>query len=73
MFASTLRYTFIRIILALAAHPDYEIDKMDGVTTFLKTDGVSEIYMDQPQGFIKTSRDGEELVCTLKKALYGIR
>jgi hypothetical protein len=29
--------------------------------------------MDQPQGFRKTAKDGGELVCKLKKALYGIR
>ncbi len=73
MFAPTLRYTSLHVILALAAHHDYEIEHMDGVTAFLNANVVSEIYMDQPQGFRKAAKDGGELVCKLKKALYRIR
>ena len=73
MFAPTLRYASLRVILALAAHHDYEIEQMDVVTAFLNANVVSEIYMDQPQGFRKTTKDGGKLVCKLKKVLYGIR
>ncbi len=40
---------------------------MDVVTAFLNAYVVSEIYMNQPQGFKKKSKDGGELVCKLKK------
>jgi histone deacetylase 1/2 len=73
VFAPTLRYISLRVILALAAHHDYEIKKMNVVTAFLNANVVSEIYMDQTQGFRKTTKDREKLVCKLKKALYGIR
>ncbi len=73
VFAPTLRYTSLRVILALASHHDYEIEQMGVVTAFLNANVVSEIYMDQPQGFRKTAKDGGELVRKLKKALYGIR
>ena len=73
MFASTLRYSSLRVILALAAYQDYEIEQMDVVTAFLNADVVSKIFMEQPQGFKRTSKDGGELVCELKKANYGIR
>jgi len=73
VFAPTHRYTSLRVILALVAHHDYEIEQMDVMTAFLNANVVFEIYMDQPQGFRKTTKDGGELVCKLKKALYGIR
>ncbi len=73
VFAPTLRYTSLRVILALAAYHDYEIEQMDVVIAFLDADVVSNIYMDQTHGFKKTCRTGGELVCKLKKALYGIR
>ncbi len=73
MFAPTLKYTSLRVILALAAYHDYEIEQVDVVTAFLNADVVSNIYMEQPQGFEKKCKDGGTLVCKLKKALYGIR
>ena len=64
---------YTRVILAIAAYHDNEIEQMDVVIAFLNADVVSKIYMEQPQGFKRTSKDGGELVCELKKALYGIR
>jgi hypothetical protein len=72
VFAPTQRYTSLRVILALAAYHDYEIEQMDVVTAFLNANVVSEIYVDQPQGFQKTATNDGELVCKLKKALHGI-
>jgi hypothetical protein len=65
VFAPTLRYTSLCVIIALATHHDYKIEKMDVVTAFINVNVVSEIYMDQPQGFRKTTKDGGELVCIL--------
>ena len=45
---------------------------MEVVTASLNANVVSEIYMDQPQGLIKTAKDDGELVCKLQKTLYGI-
>ena len=73
MFAPNLRYTSLRVTLALAAYPDYEVEQIDVVTAFLDADVVSKVYMEQPQGFKRTSKDGGELVCELKKTLYAIR
>ena len=44
---------------------------MDAKTTFLHGDLEEEIYMKQPKGFI--SKGKEELVCKLKKYLYGLK
>ena len=57
MLAPTLRYTSLRVILALASHRDYEIEQMDVVTSFLNANVMSEIYMDQPQGFRKSIKE----------------
>jgi hypothetical protein len=73
VFAPTLMYTSLRVILALAVYHDYEIEQIDVVTAFLNANVVSNIYMEQPHGFEEKSKDGGTLVCKLKKALYGIR
>jgi hypothetical protein len=43
VFAPTVRYTSLRVILALAANHDYEIEQMDVVTSFLNANVVYEI------------------------------
>ncbi|KAL6324389.1 hypothetical protein AAG906_012993 [Vitis piasezkii] len=61
----------LRIILALVAHFDLELQQMDVKTTFLNGELEEEVYMKQPKGF--PSSDGEQLVCKLKKSIYGLK
>ena len=44
---------------------------MDVKTTFLHGDLEEEIYMKQPKGY--TVKGKKELVCKLKKSLYGLK
>ena len=44
---------------------------MDVKTTFLHRDLEEEIYMKQPEGFMVKGE--KELVCRLKKSLYGLK
>ncbi|WJZ97087.1 hypothetical protein VitviT2T_015721 [Vitis vinifera] len=44
---------------------------MDVKTTFLNGELEEEVYMKQPEGF--PFSDGEQLVCKLKKSIYGLK
>ena len=60
-----------RIILALVAHFDFELQQMDVKIAFLNGELEEEVYMKQPEGF--SSSQGEHLVCKLKKSIYGLK
>lgn len=72
-FAPVAKFTSIRILLALAAHHDFEIHQMDVKTAFLNGDLDVDIYMEQPEGYSTASRGEQRLVCKLQKALYGLK
>ena len=44
---------------------------MDVKTTFLHGDLKEEIYMKQPEGFVV--KEKQDLVCKLKRSLYGLK
>ena len=70
-FSPVSKKDSLRIILALVAHFDLELQQMDVKTAFLNGDLEEEVYMKQPEGF--PSSDGEQLVCKLKKSIYGLK
>jgi hypothetical protein len=47
------------------------LEQLDVKTTFLHGDLEEEIYMQQPQGYEVKGK--ENLVCRLKKSLYGLK
>eukprot|EP00253_Pinus_taeda_P014963 PITA_14963 len=51
--------------------PGIDFEQMDVKTTFLYEDLEEEIYMKQPEGFAVKGK--KELVCKLKKSLYGFK
>ncbi|KAL0322590.1 UNVERIFIED_CONTAM: Retrovirus-related Pol polyprotein from transposon TNT 1-94 [Sesamum angustifolium] len=71
IFAPVVKYTTVKIILALAAHFDWELKQMDVKTAFLHGDFDEQIYMCQPYGFI--NNENPDYVCLLKKSLYGLK
>jgi len=69
-FASTMRATTIRTVLALAAIEDLELRSVDISHAFTNSDIDAEIYMAQPEGF---KQGGSKYVCRLNKSLYGLK
>ena len=57
--------------MALVAHFDFDLHQMDVKTAFLNGNLEEEVYMKQPEGF--SSSEGENLVCKLKKSIYGLK
>ena len=50
-FASTVRYTTLRVLLALACYHNLEVEQFDVISAFLNADVHETIYMHQPGGF----------------------
>jgi ATP-binding cassette subfamily B (MDR/TAP) protein 1 len=70
-FSPVVKIITIRVVLSLVAAQNLYLEQLDVKTAFLHGDLDEEIYMKQPVGFIKKSK--EELVCRLKKSLYGLK
>uniref|UniRef100_A0A2N9FZT3 Uncharacterized protein n=1 Tax=Fagus sylvatica TaxID=28930 RepID=A0A2N9FZT3_FAGSY len=70
VFSPIVRHTFIRVVLALVADQDLELEQLD-VKTFLHGNLEEEIFMVQPEGFKKPGT--KNLVYRLKKSLYGLK
>jgi hypothetical protein len=70
-FSPVVRFSSIRLLLTFAVQRDMLIHQMDAVTAFLNGKLDEEIYMEQPDGYIKPGQ--EQLVCKLKRSLYGLK
>ena len=75
VFAPTVKYQTLRTLPALAAYYDLEIEQFDVVTAFLNAEltDVEDVYMAQPDGYVKYDEDGTPYVCKLRRALYGLK
>ena len=70
VFAPTVKYQTLRTVLALAAYYDLEVEQFDVVTAFLYD---SEVYMVQPDGYVKYDDNDIPYVWKLNKAIYGFK
>ena len=61
----------IWILLAIVAHYDYEVWKMDVKTAFLNRNLGEEVYMIQPEGI--HPRSFQKKVCRLQRSIYGLK
>ncbi|KAJ0590430.1 putative RNA-directed DNA polymerase [Helianthus annuus] len=71
VFAPVARMETVRLMLALAAYQGWEVHHLDVKSAFLHGDLKEEVYVSQPEGFIKPGDEGK--VYRLSKALYGLR
>ncbi len=69
-FALVIKWSTIRIMIALVTHYSWKMSQMDVKITFLNNDFKEEVYVKQPKGFEKSNN--ENLVCKLNKTLYGL-
>ncbi|GJV21596.1 zinc finger, CCHC-type containing protein [Tanacetum coccineum] len=71
VFAPVARMETIRLLLAIAANNKWQVHHLDVKSAFLHGDLQEEVYVTQPEGFIKRKDNGK--VYRLIKALYGLR
>ena len=57
--------------MALVAHFDSELHKMDVKTSFLNGNLAVDVYIVQPDSLIETGN--ELLVANLKRSIYGLK
>lgn len=70
-FSPVVRFSSIRVLIAYAVQNNMIIHQMDVVTAFLNGKLEDDIYMEQPEGYIVAGK--EQLVCKLKRSLYGLK
>ena len=70
-FAPVAKFGTIHALLALGAQRGMHIHQMDVKTAFLNGRLKEDIYMRQPEGYV--SREEPDMVCHLKKSLYGLK
>jgi hypothetical protein len=71
VFVPVARLETVRLLLALAAHGEWEVHHMDVKSSFLNGDLLEEVYVHQPPAF--TDSSSARKVLKLKKALYGLK
>ena len=60
----------LRFLLSFAVQQDITLKQLDVKTAYLNAEIDEEIFVQQLLGF-EVLKDGENLVCKLKKSLYG--
>ena len=68
-FCPVVRMESLRAIVGLAARNGLKLHQLDVITAFLNGKLDEEVYMRQPEGFVEEGN----LVCRLKRSLYGLK
>ena len=72
-FSPTANSVTLRILMQIAAQHNLILNQMGVKTAYLHAPIDFDIYMEQPEGFEVTSKDGEKLVFKLQRSLYGLK
>ena len=70
-FCPVVRSESVRTVIALSAQNNLKLHQLDITTAFLNGILQEEAYMRQPEGFV--DKENRDLVCKLKKSLYGLK
>ena len=71
IFARVVKMTSIHTVLSMSVSTNVDIEHLNIKTTFLHGELEEEIYTQQPEGFEVKGK--ENLVCRLRKSLYGLK
>jgi hypothetical protein len=69
-FLPVAMFETVHLLLSIAVLEDWDIEALDVKMAFLFGELDEEIYMEQPEGFVKKGQ--EKKVCRLLKAIYGL-
>lgn len=72
-FSPTARIASVRMLMQIAVQESLIIHQMDVKSAYLNAEIDCEIFVEQPAGFVSTGANGEDLVCKLRKSLYGLK
>ena len=70
-FSPVARFETVQLLLSIAVLEDWDIEVLDVKMAFLFGGLDKEIYMEQPEGFIKKGQ--VKKVCCLLKAIYRLK
>ncbi len=73
IFASMIRVTIIKMLLALIVKYDYEVEQMNVIITFLEAHLKEKIWMQQSLKFEQKELNEIFLICCLNKTLYELK
>lgn len=71
LWMKLVKFSSICTLLSFAVQNNLHVHRMDVVTAFLNGHLDEEIYVEQPEVFVKPGE--EHLVCKLKKSIYGLK
>ena len=72
-YSPTTRLSTIRVLISYALYKNTELKQVDIKTAYLNAEIEDEILMQQPEGFEKFDKQGNPLICKLRKSLYGLK
>ncbi len=72
-YAPVVDVNTIRLLLCFAANQSLTIYQADIPTAYLNAELNDKVYMKQPVGFIMPPTKKNEMVCSLNKAIYGLK
>ena len=70
-YASMVRIEAVRLFLAYATYKKFKVYLMDVKSVFLNGELDEEVYIEQPKDC--PLENDKDIVCRLKKALYGLK
>ena len=70
-FSPAVKHTSIRLLLAIVAQGDLELEQLDVKIIFIHCELEERIYMKQSEGFIQKGQENK--IYLLKKSLYVLK